>query len=158
MTSESLRIADQLSRAFSGDPWHGSPLLELLDGVTAEQACVRPLPSGHTIWDLVLHIEVYVRAAREATAGIPMPKLFGTEKDWPAPVDVSPKAWADAMSQLFQSAGELQKAIEQFPETRLKDIVPGREYDFYYLLHGIVQHSLYHGGQIALLKRAAAAT
>ena len=45
-------------------------------------------------------------------------------------------------------------SIEGFGDSRLKDIVPGRQYDFYFLFHGIVQHSLYHGGQIAMLKRA----
>ena len=65
MNAESLRIADQLRRAFAGDPWHGSPLSELLANVTADQASARPLPSGHTIWEFVLHIDVYVRIARK---------------------------------------------------------------------------------------------
>ena len=42
-------------------------------------------------------------------------------------------------------------------DARLQDTVPGRQYDFYYLFHGIVQHSLYHGGQIAMLKKAMSA-
>src|SRR5678815_2496701 len=77
VNSESLRIADQLNRAFSGDPWHGSPLSELLAGVTAEQALSRPIPSAHTIWELVLHIDVYVNAAMGAVHGTPMPQIYG---------------------------------------------------------------------------------
>ena len=46
------------------------------------------------------------------------------------------------------------QAIEKFGDERLQETVPGRKYDYYYLFHGIVQHSLYHGGQIALLKKA----
>ncbi len=80
--SEAIRVADQLRRAFTGDAWHGAPLRELLAGVTAEQACTRPLESGHTIWELVLHIDVYVRVAFDAIGGVPMPKLYGTQKDW----------------------------------------------------------------------------
>ncbi len=56
----------------------------------------------------------------------------------------------------MQNAGRLAGAIEGFADARLEEVVPGREYDFYYLFHGIVQHSLYHGGQIAMLKRAVA--
>src|SRR5438270_4731017 len=66
MNSESLRIADQLHRAFEGDAWHGPCLRELLSGVTAKQAWTHPLPQGHSIWELVLHIDIYVRAAAEA--------------------------------------------------------------------------------------------
>ena len=46
--------------------------------------------------------------------------------------------------------------LEKFDDAKLQAIVPGRPYDFYHLFHGIVQHSLYHGGQIAMLKKALA--
>jgi hypothetical protein len=77
MNSECLRIADQLSRAFSGEPWHGSPLRELLAGITAKQACERPLTSRHSIWELVLHIEVYVHAAYEVVEAFLCQKSVG---------------------------------------------------------------------------------
>jgi len=154
MNAESLRIADQLRRAFTGDAWHGSPVRDLLAGVTSEQACARPLRHVHNIWELVLHIDVYLHVAFDATQEIPMPKLYGTERDWPALRDDSGAAWVAAQDQMFQNAERLGKAIEQFDDAKLKDTVPGRPYDFYYLFHGIVQHSLYHGGQIAMLKKA----
>ena len=39
-------------------------------------------------------------------------------------------------------------------DSRLRDRVPGKRYDFYHMLHGIAQHELYHAGQIAILKKA----
>ena len=153
MNSESLRIADQLRRAFSGKPWHGDPLFHFLTRLTEEQAQARPLPV-HSIWELVVHIELWVRIALEATDGIPMPKLYGTEKDWSVADGGNATKWAAVTERLYQSAEGLARAIEGFSDARLKEIVPGREYDFYYLFHGIVQHSLYHAGQIALLKKA----
>jgi hypothetical protein len=153
MNTESLRIADQLRRAFTGDPWHGSPLRELLAGVTAQQARSRPLASAHSIWELVLHIHLYVDVAFQATQGVPMPKLFGTERDWPA-VPAPKGSWTIATDNLFQRSEELAGTIAGFTDARLQDAAPGRDYDFYYLFHGVVQHSLYHGGQIAMLKRA----
>jgi hypothetical protein len=154
MNTESSRIADQLRRAFAGDAWHGPPLHELLAGITPEQACARPLSSGHTIWELILHIDVYVRVAFEATQGTPMPRLYGTQKDWFTVTDGSATAWSEATAQLFRDGGQLAATIEEFTDARLDDIVPGRDYNFYRLFHGIVQHSLFHGGQIAMLKRA----
>ena len=86
-----------------------------------------------------------------------MPKLYGTEGDWPAVSDDSSAAWIAAQDRLFQNAERLAQAMERFDEAKLQDTVPGRQYDFYYLFHGIVQHSLYHGGQIAMLKKALSA-
>lgn len=154
MNPECLRIADQLRRAFTGVPWHGSPLRELLDGITAEQACDHPLTSGHSIWELVLHIEVYVQAAHGVLEGVPMPKIAKTALDWRPVLDTSSGEWDATTNRLFESAERLAKAIEGFADDRLTATVPGREYDFYYLFHGIVQHSLYHGGQIAMLEKA----
>jgi len=154
MNSESLRIADQLRRAFTGDPWHGSPISDLLAGVTAEEASARRLPSVHNIWELVVHIDVYLQVAFEAMQGAPAPKLYGTEKDWPALMDNSAASWAAAQHRMFQNAEKLAQAIEKLDDAKLQATVPGRHYDFYYLFHGIVQHSLYHGGQIAMLKKA----
>jgi hypothetical protein len=154
MNSESARIADQLRRAFTGDPWHGSPVRDLLAGITVEQASARPLPHVHTIWELVLHMNTWLEAAFDAAKGTPMPQVYGTEKDWPAVRDSGAAAWAGATDRLFQSAERLAQAIEEFDDAKLTETVPGRQYDFYYLFHGIVQHSLYHGGQIAMLKKA----
>ena len=117
-------------------------------------ALARPVPSAHSIWELVLHIHIYARIALEATRGIPMPKLFGTEKDWPTVEGSGAAEWADTTRHLFQTAEQLAQAISEFADVRLQEIVPGRQYDFYRLFHGIVQHSLYHGGQIAMLKQA----
>jgi hypothetical protein len=156
MPSECSRIADQLRRAFSGDAWHGPPLSELLNGITVEQACARPLASAHTIWELVLHIDAYLVASCQAAEGGTMPKVYGTDKDWPAVRDTSANAWNEATDSLFRDANRMARATEAFADDRLGVQVPGREYDFYRLFHGNAQHALYHGGQIALLKGAVA--
>jgi uncharacterized damage-inducible protein DinB len=154
MNSETARIADQLRRAFRGEAWHGPSLLDLLAEIAPEQARARPLRSAHSIWELVLHIDIYLQVCFEATRGTPMPELYGTGRDWPALTADSADAWFDAQDRLFQNAENLAQAVEKFDDAKLQDTVPGRSYDFYYLFHGIVQHSLYHGGQIAILKKA----
>lgn len=154
MAIETSRIADQLRRAFGGDAWHGPALDELLAGVNAQQASAHPRPPAHSIWELVLHIDAWVTAAFEAIEGVPMPKMVNTALDWPAVSDRSEVAWKQATEDLFKGAEELARAIEMLPDEKLQETVPGGEYNFYHLLHGIVQHSLYHAGQIAVLKKA----
>jgi uncharacterized damage-inducible protein DinB len=48
----------------------------------------------------------------------------------------------------------LVKTVAALPESRLREIVPGKKYDFQFMLPGVVQHELYHAGQIAVLKKA----
>jgi len=153
MHSECIRIATQLRNAFAGDPWHGDAISKLLEGITQTQALSRHIESAHSIWEIVLHIDLYIRLAAEPTRGVAMPKLYGTEGDWPSP-RAGDGTWLEAANHLKHNAEQRAQAIEEFGDARLHDVVPGRSYDFYYLFHGLVQHSLYHAGQIALLKRS----
>lgn len=61
---------------------------------------------------------------------VPLPKLYGTEKDWQTVADRSPAAWKGAQDSLFQTADGLSQAIKGFQDKRLHDIVHGRQYDF----------------------------
>jgi uncharacterized damage-inducible protein DinB len=152
--SETTRIADQLRRAFSGDAWHGDSLLEILDGVTAAQAAAPPIPHAHTIWELVLHIAAWDGAVRRRLGGEAV--ALSDEQNFPPVRDTSETAWRKTLEHVRQVHDELVQAVSESPDTRLAELVPGKEgahYNFYYMLHGVVQHELYHAGQIALLKK-----
>ena len=155
--AECVRIADQLRSAFAGDAWHGPSIQKLLSDVSAQQANAHPAATAHSIWELVLHIGVWTRLATASTRGIPMPPFVENmppEQNWPLIKDSGPVAWKAAVDETLRAADELAAVIEHFGDDRLGETVPGRNYAFYKLFHGIVQHSLYHGGQIAILKKA----
>jgi uncharacterized damage-inducible protein DinB len=152
--AEAARIADQLRRAFYGGAWHGDSLFEILEGVTAEQAAARPIPNAHSIWELVLHVAAWDGAVRRRMTGVAV-KLSG-KKNFPPVVDTSEAAWTRTLEHLRRVHDELVDAVKKFPEKSLSKQVPGKKgahYNFYYMLHGVVQHELYHAGQIALLKK-----
>ena len=152
--SETTRIADQLRRAFSGDAWHGDSLLEILDGVTAAQAAERPIAHAHTIWELALHIAAWDGAVRRRLGGQAV--ALSDEQNFPPVRDTGETAWRKTLEHVRQVHDELVQAVSESPDTRLAEQVPGKQgahYNFYYMLHGVVQHELYHAGQIALLKK-----
>lgn len=151
--TEIQRIADQLRRAFKGEAWHGPALLEILDGVPARQASARPLASTHSIWEIVLHISAWEDTVRRRLGG----ELFEPtgEQNWPSIPDTSDAAWQRALEALRSGHAALERTIALLPDSRLGETVPGQDYSVYFMLHGLVQHNLYHAGQIALLKKAA---
>jgi uncharacterized damage-inducible protein DinB len=152
--SETTRIADQLRRAFYGGAWHGDSLFEILNGVTAAQAAARPAANAHTIWELVLHIAAWDDAVRRRMTGIAV--KLPAKKNFPPVTDTSEAAWENTLQQIRRVHDELIDAVEKFPVKSLDKQVPGKtgaHYNFYYMLHGVAQHELYHAGQIALLKK-----
>jgi uncharacterized damage-inducible protein DinB len=153
--TEAARIADQLRRAFDGDAWHGDSVLEILNGVTAAQAAARPIVHAHSIWELVLHIAAWDGAVLRRVGGAAV-ELAG-EENFPPVKDTSETAWLMALDKVRRVHAELLSAVSALPDSRLGEMVPGKQgahYTFYYMLHGVVQHELYHAGQIALLKKA----
>jgi uncharacterized damage-inducible protein DinB len=140
---ENYRIADQLRRAVYGEAWHGDAVFELLSGMTAEQAATRPAGGGHSIAELTLHIAAWMEAADRRLHGDPA--LLLGDDDWPPPQD-----WSAARERLRAACEVLLTSIEK---ADLDAAVPGKAYDVYFLLHGVIQHTLYHAGQIAVLKR-----
>lgn len=150
---EKPRIADQLKRAFEGDAWHGPAVLEVLEGVNARAAASKPVSGAHSIWEIVLHIAAWDGAIRRRMAGQAL--QLSDEQDFPPVKDSSDAAWHRALENLKQSHAELIQALLAMPDYRLTAQVPGKDYDFYHMLHGAVQHELYHAGQIALLRKVA---
>jgi uncharacterized damage-inducible protein DinB len=149
--SETVRIADQLRRAFDGEAWHGDALFEILDGVTAAQAAARPIKHAHSIWELVLHIAAWDGVARRRLAGETVE--LSDEQNFPSVKDTSEGAWRRALEQVRQVHSALIEGVASLPDSRLTEKVPGTNYDIYRLLHGVVQHELYHAGQVAILKK-----
>ena len=155
--NEIHRIVDLLEREHSGEPWHGSPLGDILDGVTHKQAAARPVPNAHSIWELVLHIAAWKNETRHRLSGAPAGDP--QEGDWPAVGETTQAAWAAAREHLELAHRLLISAVRALPEPKLFEPtndprVEGIPPTYYELLHGIVQHDVYHAGQIAILKKA----
>ncbi|HVQ38625.1 MAG TPA: DinB family protein [Pyrinomonadaceae bacterium] len=146
------RIEDQLQRAFAGEAWHGPSVLEIIEDITREQAAARPLAGAHSIWELVLHIAAWERAIVSRLSG-DRAQLTAHE-DWPRVAATTEEAWQHTKQILSQGHHELRTAIAGLDESRLdQPIIEGMS-SVYVTLHGILQHYLYHAGQIALLKKA----
>jgi uncharacterized damage-inducible protein DinB len=150
--SEARRIKDQLRRAFEGEAWHGPSLMELLGDVTAEGAAARPLAATHSIWEIVLHIAFWEEVARKRIEGDDA--KVQAEDGLFRVTESSDEAWQQALARLRSSNEALREAIAGLDDESLKERAAGQEYSIYFLLHGVIQHDLYHAGQIALLKKA----
>jgi|ERR1700752_674321 len=152
--TEIERILDQLKRAYEGNAWHGPSVREALEGISAAQAHARPLNHAHSIWELVHHIAVWEDVGRRRLTGDKAPIAISSPEDWPPPEDTSEAAWEQAKASLDRGHQALVEAIVQTPESRLDEPIFEGMSTVYVTLHGVIQHDLYHAGQIALLKKA----
>ena len=157
------RIVELLRRAYDGDAWHGPSVRAALDGVDARMAMTRPVPSGHTICEIVLHLTAWTReVTRRLHTGVAQDPEEG---DWPAGDAANDAEWGDIVAALDAANAGLLEAIGELDEAQLyqrigdvRDRALGSGVSRYITLHGLIQHDAYHAGQISLLKRAAQAS
>jgi uncharacterized damage-inducible protein DinB len=151
--SEIERIEQQLKLAFEGGAWHGPSVLESIEGITAEQAAAHPVVGAHSIWELVLHIAAWEDACRRRLDGDRAE--LSTHEDWPPITDTTEAAWANAKAALIAGHHKMRESIALVTDERLDEPILPDMRSVYITIHGVIQHDLYHAGQIAILKKAA---
>jgi uncharacterized damage-inducible protein DinB len=159
MMREVDRLRRELDATLGGDPWYGSAVLRILDGIDAGQAAAHPVKGGHSVWELVTHMTAWVNEThRRLRGGVHATPVEG---DWPAVGSTAPESWTAALSRLRQAHDDLARTLVALGDTDLDRQVAGDQVDasgqpvtLYQTAAGILQHDAYHAGQIALLKKA----
>lgn len=151
--TETARIADQIHRSLHGPAWHGPALFEALDGVTAALAAA-PRSGAHSIWEITGHVTTWIEVVGERLTGKVITEI-PDDRNFPPVTDASVEAWRATLERLRRSAARFGDAVAALSPSRFDDPLPGVEQDWtvYQSLHGIVQHVIYHAGQIALLRK-----
>lgn len=146
MKSETRTISQLLQHSFEKVPWYGPSVMETLRDISPSMV-EKKIGRSHSIIELVLHMTSWRVFVAEHLNGNDTYEV-SDEMNFP-----KPGSWTGAVVALKQSQARLLEAIDRFPEERLDEVVPSRPYKFRVMLHGIVQHDIYHTGQISLLKR-----
>jgi uncharacterized damage-inducible protein DinB len=146
------QLASAIERTVSGPMWHGPALSDVLDGVPHARAAARPVGGAHSIWEIVRHLTAWADIARRRLGGEKVDPA--PDEDWPPVQDEGDDAWARALERLGASHRALAAATRSLQDADLEATVAGQEYSAAVMLRGVVEHGTYHGGQIALLKKA----
>lgn len=146
------RLLEQLNATYGGPAWHGPALRELLEGVSEEQAKAKPIADAHSILEIVVHVRGWMDAVSERLAG--SERELTTEEDWS---DVARLSWPVVVEELDHAESRVCDAVARLRPEQLDTRVSGKRYSVYALVHGLIQHNVYHAGQIALLKKMRAA-
>jgi uncharacterized damage-inducible protein DinB len=143
--NQTQRIADSYRAATVKGAWYGFSLAEMLPEISPELAATPPFPGAHSI-SALQHLLLWNERIRNTSDSHPMPR-WQPEKEWAEP----PIPWNELVTRWNQSRDLLEEKIRNLPIEDLARQVPGRSYSYETMLHGIVQHAIYHSGQIAMI-------
>lgn len=146
---EITRIMTMLQNSYNGASWHGASIMEILGRISSKQA-LKPSVHIHRICELVQHMTTWRVFAIKRLQGDDKYEVRRSE-DWQDFSNATPGTWDKVKQDLADSQQLLIDTLENTSDERLNDEVHGKAYDYYALVHGVIQHDLYHLGEISLL-------
>lgn len=152
------KLVTELDKAVTGDPWFGSALKFILEDIPYEQAVQKINPNVHSIAEIVVHVCAWIE---EVTS-----RLEGNEPrepergDWIDTDNFTEADWNKIVEEFFTAHARLIEKVKIFPFEKFEEKVGkernrelGSGFTYREMLVGLMEHNIYHGGQIALLKK-----
>ncbi len=103
-------------------------------------------------WEIALHLVFWHDAVRRRIGGETVDYRF--EEGWPTPGEPTGANWHAALEGLDEAHRALVDAVRALTPDKLDQVVAGGSFTVYFMLHGVPQHDLYHGGQVMLLRKS----
>lgn len=134
-----------------GGSMTGVHLYGQLEGVTFEQA-TKKMHDFHTIAELTYHINYYISAVVKVLQGGPLDAHDKFSFDCP-PIN-SEDDWQQLQTKCRADAKAFAQLVEAMPEPQMDKAFANAKYGTWHRnLMGLMEHTHYHLGQIALIKK-----
>lgn len=149
-TNLSYYIA-QLKHIYNGSPWYGDALRQKLESIQADEVFALPAPGLHSLAQQVSHILAWRRLLVERIKGNNDFQIkVNSSGDWAPTAMLELKGWNALLAELDANQNELIRLLESATDELLNRPLPDGKHKMRLLLDGILQHDVYHTGQIGL--------
>ena len=153
MNNEIQSIIRNLENTLDGTPWYGRPVYAILREVDSSIAYKKPTEDLHSLIDLLYHMLTWAEFTLKRIEKDDINDLDAFEKlDWR---EIDPKIhdWDEGLAAFIATHQQIIALLHTKSDAFLNEIVDYRQYNFRFLLNGLIQHNIYHLGQIAYLKK-----
>ncbi len=139
----------QLNEIQEGSLWFDQSFKDKFDHLSDAEALTRPMPEIFSVAEHVSHMLAWRKECVLRFNGIKT-ELMNSPDDWKNTNELSTLGWTNLKNALFNSRAELIDLIADRDDTYLDTKFQDTEYNYHYLIEGIIQHDLYHLGQIGV--------
>jgi uncharacterized damage-inducible protein DinB len=143
------RIIEQIEQLHNNKNWVELNLYEVLNGITDDTANLKLPNFNHTIHQIAWHL-VTDFVVTKRLQGIDYKST--NEEIW-MPADKINFKWAETVNAIIETKNELIRELQNLSDESLDKPILKDLTSIYENLHGYIQHSYYHFGQIALMKK-----
>lgn len=153
MNDRITQYLNHFKAVHNGEPWYGDDITSKLDGVTDDTAFIRPVEGVHSIAEVVAHMTYWrmsliSRLKRDAS----FKASVESDDNWRDPSVLRVEGWTRIREAFETSQQIIIELLSRQPAEILDtEYEKGRTFD--YLVEGIIDHDVYHLGQIGLIRK-----
>jgi uncharacterized damage-inducible protein DinB len=148
MNKELQYIITTLQNTLDGEPWYGRPVIQLLQEADPAVVYEKPANNPHSPADLLYHMITWAEFTLMRLQGDKEKDDAWFDKiDW-RPIDPAVHTWKEGIEQFRHLNQQIIALLQTKDDSLLQEKVDFREYNVRFLLHGYIQHNIYHAGQI----------
>lgn len=145
------QLADHARQVHFGGNWTVSNLKQQLADVSWQQATTT-VEGFNTLATLVQHIGYYYKVQLDVLQGKPL--IASDKESFEQPPVQSAEDWEQLQESCWENANRFAELVAELPDTQLLKAFENVKYgNWLRNLVGILEHTHYHLGQIALIKR-----
>jgi uncharacterized damage-inducible protein DinB len=153
MKNEIESIIRRIERVNNGEPWFGRSVFSILEEVDPKKAYIKPADSEHSLAELLYHMNTWADFTLKRIEKDTIHDLAAAEElDWRT---INPKThtWKKGVTEFKAIHKKIIALLKKRDDDFLREIVDYRKYNFRFLLNGMIEHTIYHLGQIAYVKK-----
>lgn len=150
--SKILYYTNRFQEIFNGNPWYGETVEAKLSDVTDATAFVRPVPNAHAVGEIVSHMIYWRKALISKLEGGTFKTSMESPDNWKALETLKAMGWEKLKSEFDESQKKITSLLgKQSDDFLLTTYSQGTSMES--LIQGIIDHDVYHLGQIGLVKK-----
>ena len=150
---EIQNIKTLFDETYNGPAWSGPAVKEVLKEVSHEDA-LKKIGESHNIAEIVFHMIAWRNFLINKLKGEESYDVLD-EENFQKIDTISENEWTKLKDRLETSQKIMQELLSKTDDNLLSKKVALRKYTYYILMHGVIQHDLYHLGQIVLIEKNA---
>lgn len=153
MKKETQSIIQNLENTLSGEPWFGRSVYDLLKDTDETKVYDKPGGTEHSLIEILYHMITWASFTLKRIEKDDTQDMAVFEKmDW-RKIDPKKHSWKKGLVEFKDIHKKIITLLKKKDDTFLKEIVDYRKYNYRFLLNGMIEHNIYHLGQIAYLNK-----
>ena len=142
---------EQLQLAMQGDIWVDETFDKKLAGIDGSNSFNRPLPDIHSVAEVISHLyEWRISILSNMRGGIRTVREESSH-NWRTNEELLKEGWEVLLNKFKQSQQDLIDALNNQEDRFLQQPVKGESHRMKYYIDGLLQHDMYHLGQLGLI-------